>query len=130
MKKTDDVVKFPILQSAENVMKLYNYQLPEVCEQVFNEEIKKICLKAGMTHLETKRETRGGKKIILTIPKYKMVSSHTARRSFATNFYEDGVPVKQLMAVTGHTTEASFYNYVKSKKETEFVEFLAIGANR
>ena len=80
--------------------------------------------------LETKRETRGGTKLILTIPKYDMVSSHTARRSFATNFYEDGVPIKQLMAVTGHTTESSFKNYVRSKIITEFTEFLAIGANR
>lgn len=56
--------------------------------------------------------------------------THTARRSFATNFFDDGVPVQELMAVTGHTTEAAFYNYVRSKKETEFKGFLAVGANR
>jgi len=130
MKKTDDVVKFPVLQSAEDIMKMYNYKLPEVCEPIFNEEIKKICLKAGITNLETKRETRGGKKLILTIPKYEMVSSHTGRRSFATNFYEDGVAIRELMAVTGHTTEQAFLKYVKGKSESKFSTFLAVGANR
>ncbi|MGZ4079177.1 MAG: tyrosine-type recombinase/integrase, partial [Bacteroidia bacterium] len=130
MTKTDDVVKFPILQSAEDIMKMYDYKLPAVCEQIFNGEIKKIALKAGITSLETKRETRGGKKLILTLPKYEMISSHTGRRSFATNFYEDGVTIRELMSVTGHTTEQAFKNYVKSKVETKFSTFLAVGANR
>lgn len=130
MQKTDDVVKFPVLKSAEDIMKIYNYNLPVISEANFNEEIKRICLKAGITSLETKRETRGGNKLILTIPKYEMVSSHTARRSFATNFFEDGVPIRELMAVTGHATESAFKNYVKSKAETEFAGFLAVGANR
>ena len=130
MKKVDEVVKFPILKSAEDILKIYNYELPEVCEPTYNEEIKSVCYRAGFTNLEFKRETRGGSKLILTIPKYQMVSSHTARRSFATNFDEDGVPIKQLMAVTGHTTEKAFKNYVKTKAETKFTEFLAVGAYR
>lgn len=101
-----------------------------MCEPTYNEEIKSVCYRAGFTNLEFKRETRGGSKLILTIPKYQMVSSHTARRSFATNFDEDGVPIKQLMAVTGHTTEKAFKNYVKAKAETKFTEFLAVGAYR
>jgi integrase len=130
MKKTDGTLKFPVLESAEKILKMYNYVLPTVCDPIFNEEIKKVCLKAGIASLQTKRTTRGGKKIIETIPKYKMVSSHTGRRSFATNFFEDGAPMDELMAVTGHTSETTFKSYVKSKKETEFKGFLAIGANR
>lgn len=129
MKKVDEIVRFPILESAEKIMKIYNYKLPQVCEPIYNEGIKKVCLKAGLTSLETKRETRGGTKLILTIPKYEMVSSHTARRSFATNFYENGVPIVELMAITGHTSEKAFKNYVKIKAETKFTGFLAIGAN-
>lgn len=130
MKKTDDLINFPILNSAEDILKIYDYNLPVISEGNFNEEIKKICLKAGISNLETKRETRGGEKLILTIPKYEMVSTHTGRRSFATIFYEDGVPIKQLMSVTGHATETSFMNYVRSKRVAEFTEFIAIGGMR
>lgn len=130
MKKVDEVVMFPILPSAEALMKIYNYQLPTVGDQKYNKQIKIICQMAGITELEVKRETGSGNKLILTLPRYEMVSSHTGRRSFATNFFEDGVPINELMAITGHTTEAAFKNYVKSRKETKFAGFLARGANR
>lgn len=129
MKKTDSIVYFPILPSAEQILKIYNYKIPYVCNAIFNERIKQICLQAGITELETKRETRAGIKIILSIPRYKMVSSHTGRRSFATNFEAQGVALNELMAVTGHTSEKTFRNYVKKRIETKFSSFLAIGAN-
>ena len=68
--------------------------------------------------------------MIFNNPKYDMISSHTARRSFATNFEADGVPVNELMAITGHTTEKAFRKYVKRRAESEFKGFLAVGANR
>jgi hypothetical protein len=130
MKKTDEIITFPILKSAEEILKIYNYNLPDVHIVTFNITIEDVCLKAGITTLETKRETRGGTKLIITLPKYQMVSSHTGRRSFATNFEADEVPLKELMAVTGHATEAAFNRYVKKKAETKFAGFLAAGANR
>jgi integrase len=128
MKKTDTSIGFPILPAAEEIMRIYNYRLPNVCVQIFCEKIKKICLKAGITELETKRETRGGKKLIFSIPRYKMVSSHTGRRTFATNFEAMGVALNELMAITGHTTEKAFRKYVKKRVETKFASFLAAGA--
>lgn len=130
MKKTDDVIKFPIVKSAEDIIKLYDYNFPEICDPTYNEHLKRIAKKAGITNLETKRESRGGIKQVFTVPKYDMIASHTARRSFATNFEADGVPVNELMAITGHTTEKAFRRYVKRKAESEFKGFLAVGANR
>jgi len=40
------------------------------------------------------------------------VSTHTARRSFATNAYLDGIPAKQIMFITGHAKESTFFNYI------------------
>lgn len=48
-----------------------------------------------------------------TMPKYKLVSSHTARRSFATNAYLAGVPTISIMKITGHKTESAFMKYIK-----------------
>lgn len=130
LKKTDELVHFPILPSAEEILKMYNYELPTVCEPTFNEVIKKLCMFAGINKIEHKRETRGGKKVTLKIPKYMMISTHTGRRSFATNFEADNVPVPELMLVTGHTTEKSFRKYVKKKEQSHFKGFLAVGVNR
>jgi integrase len=46
-----------------------------------------------------------------------MISSHTARRSAATNMYLTGRwKTFQIMAITGHTTEESFFRYIKVSK--------------
>ncbi len=52
-----------------------------------------------------------------------MVTSHTARRSFATNLYKSGFPSISIMAITGHKTEKAFYSYIKVNEE-EHAEML------
>jgi len=42
-----------------------------------------------------------------------MVTTHTARRSFATNMYKMGIPSITIMAITGHRTETAFLKYIK-----------------
>ena len=46
-----------------------------------------------------------------------MVSSHTARRSFATNLYKSGFTSISIMAMTGHKTEKAFLTYIKVTEE-------------
>jgi len=46
-------------------------------------------------------------------PKYSYISSHTARRSFASNLVLRGIPIHNIMSITGHTKETSFLSYVK-----------------
>jgi integrase len=41
-----------------------------------------------------------------------MLSSHTARRSFATNSYTAGIPISSIMTVTGHSSERNFRKYL------------------
>ena len=36
--------------------------------------------------------------------KYRFVSSHTGRRSFATNLSKKGVPLEQIAVMMGHTS--------------------------
>ena len=59
-------------------------------------------------------KTISGKKVKQTKPKFKFISSHTARRSFCTNAYDDGVPPYQIMVISGHKSEKVFNNYIKT----------------
>ena len=61
----------------------------------------------------TKSITKGGKEVITTKHKYTCVSTHTARRSFATNSYLRGIDTLLIMAITGHKTESEFLKYIK-----------------
>jgi site-specific recombinase XerD len=49
--------------------------------------------------------------------KYELISTHTARRSFATNAYKAGVPTLSIMKITGHTKESTFLKYIKVSAE-------------
>jgi integrase len=54
---------------------------------------------------------KGGKQIVEK--KYNMISTHTARRSFATNAYLARVPSIAIMKITGHKSEKNFLKYIK-----------------
>lgn len=48
--------------------------------------------------------------------KWKLVSSHIGRRSFATNHFGI-IPISFMMNIKGHSTEREFLNYIgKSSK--------------
>lgn len=82
-------------------------------DQKLNKQIKELCRLAGITDEVLVNRNEGGKNIERTYPKYKLVSSHTARRSFATNAYKAGVPTIAIMKITGHTKESTFLKYIK-----------------
>ncbi len=48
----------------------------------------------------------------MTRPKYAFVSSHTARRSFATNLYLDGFDIKNISRMMGHSTTIQTERYI------------------
>jgi integrase len=75
--------------------------------------LKTVVKAAGIDNKVTYVKTRGGKTTTVTEPKWNLVGSHTARRSFATNAYLSGVPTISIMKMTGHRTEASFMKYIK-----------------
>lgn len=62
--------------------------------------------------MEMRIFSEGGKTKQERLEKYKMVSSHCARRSFASNFYDLGIPAFIIMQITGHATEKQFFEYI------------------
>lgn len=85
--------------------------------QVFNRFLREMCRKAGLTDIVKIKRTEGGVEKTFEHEKCDIVSAHTARRSFATNFYKRGFPTLMIMAITGHSTEKSFLKYIKVSKE-------------
>ena len=56
---------------------------------------------------------KGNMRTDVTHFKYALISSHTARRSFATNAFLDGVEPLHIMRITGHRTEKAFLRYIR-----------------
>lgn len=86
-------------------------------EQKVRAYIKDICKTAGITQEVEARRCSMGKIVVETKPKWELVSTHTARRSFATNAYKAGVPTLSIMKITGHTKESTFMKYIRISQE-------------
>lgn len=116
--KTGTEVIIPLHPISTAILEKYNYTPPKpVSNQRFNEIIKIICRIAEITEKEKKEITKGGLKQIDYLEKCELVSSHTGRRSFATNNYRMGLDTYTIMKITGHKTESSFLKYIKVKPD-------------
>lgn len=117
-KKTGEKVVIPcnpiVLEIFEKYKGRENKLPPTISNQKFNDYIKEVC---GPNHAKL---TEAGR--LQTKPEkelWECISSHTARRSGLTNYYLEGVPVIDLMKISGHKTEKAFLTYIKvSKLET------------
>ena len=100
------------------MLRKYDGALPRsISNQKMNDYLKEVCQLAGIDSKESKAQTKGGKRITKTFEKWQMVSTHTARRSFATNMYLLGIPALTIMQITGHRTEKAFMRYIKLDRE-------------
>ncbi len=112
--KTGDNVVIPVHKIVKDIIQKRNGLPPSISNQKFNFYLKELCKGIPeFTQSVTKSITKAGKKISLNLKKWEMISSHTARRSFATNEYLGGTPSITIMAVTGHKTERAFLQYIK-----------------
>ncbi len=107
-------VKIPIHRYIYKVLERHNGLPSSVDISRLNQNIKKICRIAGITERVEYRHTRGGIEKIVVTEKCDLVSSHTARRSMATNLYLRNVSLRYIMAVTGHKTESQCLAYIKA----------------
>ncbi len=116
--KTSALVVIPMHPKVEEILHRHGNQPPKVqCNQSTNRILKKLCRLAEITDLISIIETTGGERDEVTYEKCNMVTSHTARRSFATNAYRAGIPSLAIMQITGHSTESSFMRYIRVSKE-------------
>ena len=109
--KTGEVTTIPIPDALRD---LVAGGLPEATSMThLNRVIKEACRLAGIDEPVTWSRTAGRRKVNKVVPKWKVVSTHTARRSFATNLYLGGVDVISIMRFTGHRTTQSFMKYIR-----------------
>lgn len=114
-KKTKKKVMIPIHDYVKEIYQKYDGNLMfGLCPQHFNRYVKMICKKIGFNEDISFTYTRGGKLITETKKKWELISSHTARRSAATNMYlTRRMSLLEIMNITGHTTEKSFFRYIR-----------------
>ncbi len=125
--KTGELSTIPINPLVSAILDKYEGELPhKLSNQKLNEYIKVVAMRANINdHVET-RITKGGIREINTSEKHELVTTHTARRSLATNLVLRGVSPYVVMKVTGHKSLSSFERYVRLQELEAMIELKSL----
>jgi integrase len=116
MVKTDEEGRIPILPLAKQIIEKYRdgrfYPLPQLSNAKLNKHIKTCCEKAGITTPTIKIRYKGNVREEKAYSKHKLITAHTARKTFITLAYFYGMDTKIIKSITGHKTDKNFDKYL------------------
>jgi integrase len=104
--KTQKEAILPLSKKAILLLEKYDFQLNFTANQVANRHLKTI---AGMAGINSPY-----KEMDKTLPKSQFVTTHTARRSAATNLYLQGVSLKTISDLGGWSSIRTLMVYLQS----------------
>ncbi len=122
--------------NSDYLIDLIENEMPyKVSIQKLNTHLKKLCKIAGIDEvIEGKKNTliktievvengvkktkKVFRKVLGKYPKHELISSHTFRRSFATNYYKK-MPTPILINITGHSKESMFLAYINRQEDKD-----------
>ena len=99
--KTDTDFSFQLLAPAMEILRKYDFKLPHLSNQKYNDYLKVIGMMAGVSNLR----------------------SHMGRGTAATLFLSKGMPINVVMKVLGHTTLRQTTRYARTLNKDIRVEF-------
>ncbi len=113
--KTDSIVSVPIHDQVFSILKKRGGNLPhKISDQKINLYLKEIGKQiTDLNKTVNISKFKGGKEITENKKMYELITTHTARRTFATIEYRAGTDPLTIMAITGHTTEKMLLKYIK-----------------
>ncbi len=112
--KTRKRVTIPCSSELCKILDKYPDEFPHLYDQQINIIIRQIGLMAGLNELMEITSTKGGKVTLHRIPKWKLIQTHTARRTGATLMYLSGMDVYDICKITGHSSVKTLERYIKA----------------
>lgn len=123
--KTKKQILLPLHEKIVGILKKRDWSFPRrMSEPRYNEHIKKVCDYVGINQMTEgtlaikeesesikNRKKNNRRKVYGTYPKYKLVSSHIGRRTFASNNFGK-IPTPLLMVATGHSSPNMLMKYI------------------
>lgn len=116
-KKTNRKVVVPCKPIVCDILDRYGGGMPQISDVNYNRYLKELGERAGLTSEEKMRYYHGGEMRMVSFKKWEKLSSHTARRSFATNLFKQGVSPVAIQKMTGHTNTKVLMSYIKMDGE-------------
>lgn len=115
-----------LLDKYKNIQLEDNKALPVISMQKMNQYLKTIGKMLNFDELIKDIYYKGNRRFETISPKWKLLSTHCARRTFVVNAISLGVPTHVIMKWTGHKSMKSMKPYTKivdKLKRTEMDKF-------
>lgn len=117
--KTQDSLVIELNRWSEEILGRYvdvpvddDYVFPRISNQVMNRELKVICRECGIDTPIRITWYRGNERVDEVHPKYDLVGTHCARRTFVCNALMMGIAPSVVMAWTGHACYRDMQPYI------------------
>ncbi len=116
--KTQQKVTIPILKEIKELVVHYKkHGFPKLQNTQANRIIKQLAERAGITQEIPIHENRGGHLEVKIMPKFQLISFHTARRSCITNLFMRNYSPNYIMTLSGHRSLQSFQRYIRASQQ-------------
>jgi hypothetical protein len=123
--KNNKIFKIPIVPQANAILKRNGFYPPRISEQEVNRSIKQVCELAGIKTPIEWHFSRGGKEFTKVVPKYELITSHIAGKTFITNAKELwGLEPAEVAAIAGKDFKNMLNHYFKAPVESATVKML------
>lgn len=116
------IATIPVHPIVRNLFEQCEYSPPApISNQKMNKYIKELCELAGFTNRVPVVKNENGKLVEKMLRKCDEVETHTMRRNFITNGLSAGIPIQQMMAITGLTLK-TLLRYDKATQEDKAIQ--------
>jgi len=133
--KTNDSLIIELNKYSKAILEKYkdeefknNLALPVISNQKMNKWIKDCCCLIGMNTPTPTTYYQGSERFDEVKPKYELIGTHSARRTFICNALIMGIPASTVMEWTGHSDYKAMKPYIgvadgeKKKQMAKFDE--------
>jgi integrase len=97
---------------AVQILKAWSGKPPKLYPSPCNEAMRSICEGAKINTMVEKVRFAGNQRKVSLLPKWDLVTTHVARRTFARHWMENGGTLSRLSIYLGHSTEKQTAEYV------------------
>lgn len=117
--KTADSLRIELNRWSEEILGRYvdvpvdgDFVFPRIPNQLMNRELKAICKECGIDSPIRVTWYRGSERVDEVHPKWELVGTHCARRTFVCNALMMGISPSVVMQWTGHSSYRSMRPYI------------------
>lgn len=113
--KTGEILEVPLNHYALSILAKYSdwpTPLPVISNQKMNEYIKELCEVAKIDTPVRNSKIKANRKIEEIKPKFKLIGTHTARRTFISLSLKKGMKPDYIMKIVGHNDYRMMKRYL------------------